>query len=65
MSWWKWTVAVGCAYEIAALHERSPLPTISRLLNLCSNHRTLRAVAWVWAGAWAWHFLVAPQTTDN
>jgi hypothetical protein len=57
----RWLVAAGCAYEIAALHDRSPLPTISRILNLAAQHRTLRVVTWAWCGAWAWHFLVAPR----
>ena len=65
MTPFRWLVAAGCAYELAALHERSPLPTISKVLNVCSTHRWLRSVAWVWAGAWAWHFLVVPTVADE
>jgi hypothetical protein len=63
MTPFRWLVACGCLYEVAALHERSPLPTISRLLNACAGHRWLRAVAWLWCGVWAWHFLVVPDAT--
>ena len=57
MTPFRWLVAAGCVYELAALHERSPLPTISKALNACAGHPTLRVVAWAWCGAWAWHFL--------
>ena len=57
MTPFRWLVAAGCVYELAALHERSPLPTISRVVNLLASHPVLRVFAWGWAGAWAWHFL--------
>ena len=63
MTPFRWLVAAGCLYELAALHERSPLPTISRVVNMMSGHRTLRVIAWAWAGAWAYHFLVEPPST--
>ena len=53
----RWLVALGCTYEIAALHERSKLPTISKILNIFAKHPILKVVAWAWCGAWAWHFL--------
>ena len=62
MTPFRWLVAAGCAYEVAALHERSPLPTISRLLNLASTHPFARVATWLWCGAWAWHFLVATES---
>jgi hypothetical protein len=57
MTPFRWLVAAGCVYELAALHERSPLPTISRVLNMASGHRVLRVLTWAWCGAWAWHFI--------
>lgn len=59
MTPFRWIVAAGCVYEVAALHERSPLPTISRVLNACAGHPILRVFAWLWCGVWAWHFLVS------
>jgi len=58
MTPFRWLVAAGCCYELAALHDRSPLPTISRVVNVLAAHRTLRVAAWAWCGAWTWHFLV-------
>lgn len=60
MNPFKWLVFAGCAYEISALHDKSRLPTISRLLNICSIHPVARIGTWLWCGAWAYHFLVAP-----
>ena len=57
MTPFRWLVAAGCVYELAALHERSPLPTISRVLNLLAAHPVWRFVAWAWCGAWTWHFI--------
>ena len=59
MTPFRWLVAAGCLYEVASLHERSPLPTISSILNLLAGHPILRVLAWGWAGAWSYHFLVA------
>ena len=59
MTPFRWLVAAGCCYELAALHERSPLPTISRILNTLAAHPILRVLAWGWCGVWSWHFLVA------
>lgn len=61
MTPFRWMVAAGCVYELAALHERSPLPTISRILNVLAGHPILRVVTWGWCGAWAWHFIVSPD----
>ncbi len=63
MTPFRWLVAAGCVYELAALHQQSPLPTISRILNVCAGHPTLRVLTWAWCGAWAWHFLVVPTDT--
>jgi hypothetical protein len=57
MTPFRWLVAAGCVYELAALHERSPLPTISKVLNVASERPALRVVTWAWCGAWAWHFI--------
>lgn len=53
----RYIVAVGCLYEIAALPSWSPLPTISRIINTLNDYPKLRVLAWVWSGGWAWHFL--------
>ena len=58
MTPFRWLVVAGCTYELAAIHEKSPLPTISRTLNICSAHKLGRFAAWMWCGAWAYHFLV-------
>ena len=57
MTPFRWLVAAGCAYEIAALHQASPLPTISTIVNWLAKHPVLKVTAWAWCGAWAWHFL--------
>lgn len=59
----RWMVAVGCLYEIAALPSWSPLPTISRMINVLNDHPLLRIIAWIWSGGWAWHFLAHPGKT--
>lgn len=48
--------AAGCVYEIAALPERSPLPTISDLVSNPYRHRFGWAVWAFWIGAWLSHF---------
>ena len=53
----RYIVAAGCLYEVAALPSWSPLPTISRVVNNLNDHPVLRIVAWAWSGGWAWHFL--------
>ena len=58
MTPFRWLVAGGCLYELASLHERSPLPTISTLIKYCTHDKRGRVLAWVWAGAWAYHFMV-------
>jgi hypothetical protein len=65
MTPFRWLVAAGCVYELAALHERSPLPTISKLLNTAASHPVLRVLTWAWCGAWAWHFLVVPTVEST
>ena len=57
MTPFRWLVAAGCAYEVAALHDRSPLPTISKVMNILHRHPVLRVLTWAWCGAWAWHFI--------
>lgn len=57
MTPFRWLVAAGCTYELVALHERSPFPTISRVMNVFHQNSVLRVVTWAWCGAWAWHFL--------
>jgi len=57
MTPFRWLVAAGCAYEISALHERSPFPTISNILNRLHSSPILRVLTWAWCGAWAWHFM--------
>lgn len=61
MNPFRWLVVVGCGYELAAIHERSPLPTVSTLVGRASTHPWLRLLAWAWCGAWAYHFLVVDQ----
>lgn len=51
-------VAVGCLYELAALPDASPLPTISRIVNELNSRKITRVLAWAWSGGWAWHFMV-------
>jgi hypothetical protein len=52
-------IAAGCLYELAALPERSPLPTITTLVRVCRRHprRILRLVAVGWLLLWVIHFL--------
>lgn len=52
-------VAVGCAYELLALPERTPFPTISRLCNAGVDHAAphVRVAAWAFAGGLAVHLL--------
>ena len=52
-------VAIGCTYELAALPNRSPLPTITALIRMARRHasRPLRVAAWAWCGVWCFHFL--------
>lgn len=57
MNPFRWLVAAGCVYELAALHEKSPLPTISAVLNLFAGHKVLRVLTWAWCGGWAYHFM--------
>lgn len=49
-------IAVGCIYELCALPERSPLPTISDLVNLLRNHNKLWIMALAWDVLWDDHF---------
>lgn len=48
--------AAGCAYEIAALPARSPLPTISELVSNPHRHRFGWLVWLGWIAAWLSHF---------
>lgn len=50
-------VAIGCLYELAALPDRSPLPTISDVLQRASRSRRLRVGVWLWCGYVAAHFM--------
>ena len=56
----RWAVAVGCAYELAALHELSPLPTITEVLKTTHRHPIGRFLVWMWCGFVAWHFMEPP-----
>jgi len=57
MTPFRWMVVGGCTYEIVAL-TTDRVPTVSRLVKLASRgHPLLRTVAWLWCGAWAWHFV--------
>lgn len=49
-------IAAGCLYELAALPERSPLPTITEIVKRGNNSK-LKWLTWVWAGVWSAHFL--------
>ena len=51
----KTLVAVGCVYELAALPDRSPLPTISDLMHRATMSRRARFVAWWLVGYSAAH----------
>lgn len=59
MNGWRWVIATGCLYELAALHERSPLPTITEIIKATHRHRFLKVLAWLWGGVWAAHFFEA------
>ena len=50
-------VAIGCIYELAALPDRTPIPTISAISQHGSRHRRFRVVSWLWAGYAAAHML--------
>jgi len=50
-------VAVGCLYELVALPERSPLPTISELVQRGSRSRRFRVAVWLWCGYVSAHFM--------
>jgi len=45
-------VAVGCVYELIALSDRSPLPTISTLMHRATRSKRGRFLAW-WAVGYA------------
>lgn len=49
-------IAAGCLYELAALPDRSPLPTITEIIKATNRHRRLKVLAWLWGGVWAAHF---------
>lgn len=49
-------IAAGCLYELAALPERSPLPTITTLVRRARHHRVLRVVAFAWCVLCVGHF---------
>ncbi len=53
MTPFRWLVAVGCTYEIVALHERSPLPTLSHIANRASTHPLARVFVWGWWDGYA------------
>jgi hypothetical protein len=50
-------VAIGCVYELLALPDRSPLPTISSISQRGASHRRFRFLSWAWAGYAAAHML--------
>jgi hypothetical protein len=50
-------IAVGCLYELAALPERSPLPTITKLVRRMRHHRVLRVAAFAWCVLVVSHFV--------
>jgi hypothetical protein len=50
-------IAAGCAYEIAALPDRSPLPTITELVKTVGRLRFGRFVLWLWLGFIVDHFI--------
>lgn len=50
-------VAVGCAYELAALPQRSPLPTISQLCATGARHPLARWGVFLFGGALTAHLL--------
>ena len=51
-------IGVGCTYELAALPDRSPLPTITQIVarGRRSNMAAKLAVM-LWCGVWSYHFL--------
>lgn len=60
----RYVVAAGCLYELAALWTR--LPTISRIVNTLNEFSwTTRVIAWAWSGGWAWHFLSHTGTVPD
>lgn len=50
-------IAVGCTYELLALPESSPLPTITNIVAELRRTPHLKWAAWVWVGVWSAHFL--------
>lgn len=58
---WRATVVAGCAYEIVAL-TTGRVPTISEVVLRMGEHKAGRVAAWLFVGAWAWHFLVRPSS---
>lgn len=46
----------GCVYEVVAL-TTGKVPTITRLVRIIGRHRAGRALAWLWVGYVAGHFL--------
>lgn len=50
-------VAAGCIYELVALHDSTPVPTISAISQMGSRHRRFRIISWMWAGYAAAHML--------
>lgn len=52
----KIVVAVGCCYELVALPERSPLPTLTDISTRPRRHPLPWLFAFVWWAAAGWHF---------
>ena len=52
-------IGSGCAYELAALPERSPLPTITNIVGVGRRHPSplARLAVAAWLTLWVWHFL--------
>lgn len=48
-------LGAGCAYEVAALLPRSPLPTISTMCWNAADNRRGRLLVWWLLGLFVWH----------
>ena len=54
----RWVIFAGCAYELAALPNFSPLPTITEIVQRSSRLPWVGRIAlWLWLGAIVDHFI--------
>ena len=55
--WGKRFVRLVCSYELLALPERSPLPTITTLTHANRAHTGVKALVWAVLGVLCFHLL--------